>query len=126
MGSVLPHQGSNKADALSAELQGHLDNGSGMLTPVIDLVNRGYQREQLVQRPTKRDRPPGAISLERLQMERLRRAALVLRLRKHASTVQCIIDDLAHGRGFRIDVHSVASFEVPDDALSRNLKSNAV
>ena len=38
----IPHQGSNKADALSAELQGHLSNGSGMLTPVPDLVNRGY------------------------------------------------------------------------------------
>jgi hypothetical protein len=33
MGSLtaLPHQGSNKADALSAELQGHISNGSRML-----------------------------------------------------------------------------------------------
>jgi hypothetical protein len=35
-----PHQGSNKADALSAELQGHQFNGVGMLTLTMDLVNR--------------------------------------------------------------------------------------
>jgi len=41
MGSqTFPHQGSNKADALSAELQGHQFNGSGMLTLVPELVNR--------------------------------------------------------------------------------------
>jgi hypothetical protein len=40
MGSNVPHQGSNKADALSAELQGRLFNGFGMLTPVPDLVNQ--------------------------------------------------------------------------------------
>jgi len=41
MGSqTFPHQGSNKADALSTELQGRQFNGSGMLPPVSYLVNR--------------------------------------------------------------------------------------
>ena len=39
---TFPHQGSNKADALSAELQGHQFNGSGMLPPATDLVNRAF------------------------------------------------------------------------------------
>jgi hypothetical protein len=40
MGSrTFPHQGSNKADALSAELQGLNFNGLGMLPPATDLVN---------------------------------------------------------------------------------------
>jgi hypothetical protein len=30
-GTALPHQGSNKADALSAELQGHISMACGML-----------------------------------------------------------------------------------------------
>jgi hypothetical protein len=101
-------------------------NGSGMLTPVTDLVNRGYLREQLCQRPTKRDRPPGRSLAEKLEMDRLRRARLVLGFREHASTVQRIVDDLAHGRSFRINVHPVASFEVSDDALSCDFESNAV
>jgi len=47
MGSLsVPHQGSNKADALSAELQGLQFNGFGMLTPVTDLVNRHYRTEK--------------------------------------------------------------------------------
>lgn len=62
MGSNVPHQGSNKADALSAELQGRQFNGFGMLTPVPDLVNRltthFNDKEQRV-RQTKRDRPNG-------------------------------------------------------------------
>jgi len=45
MGSNVPHQGSNKADALSAELQGRLFNGLGMLTPVPDLVNRAFAEQ---------------------------------------------------------------------------------
>jgi len=44
MGSqTFPHQGSNKADALSTELQGRQFNGPGMLTPVTDLVNRAFR-----------------------------------------------------------------------------------
>jgi len=47
MGSqTIPHQGSNKADALSAELQGLNFNGSGMLPPATDLVNRVFSGDE--------------------------------------------------------------------------------
>jgi len=67
MGSQrVPHQGSNKADALSAELQGRQFNGFGMLTPVPDLVNRNSalnDKEQVARqtviRQTKKRSPDG-------------------------------------------------------------------
>jgi hypothetical protein len=67
MGSpTFPHQGSNKADALSTELRGRQFNGFGMLTPVTDLVNHALREVNLhsttLKRQTKRDRPRGAIS----------------------------------------------------------------
>jgi hypothetical protein len=64
MGSEpFPHQGSNKADALSAELQGHQFNSSGMLPPVPDLVNRVSALDRSVQGATKKRSPKGTISL---------------------------------------------------------------
>lgn len=69
MGSqTFPHQGSNKADALSAELQGRQFNGSGMLPPVNDLVNHASlltSAKEQSQRANKKRSPTRAISLER-------------------------------------------------------------
>jgi hypothetical protein len=119
----IPHQGSNKADALSAELQGRQFNGSGMLTPVIDLVNRTIG----CKRTHKKRSPVGAISLERSkQIKRLRRARLVVRLREYATSVERIINDFAHCRRFGINIHSVARFQVSDDALGCDFESHAV
>jgi hypothetical protein len=101
-------------------------NGSGMLTPVNDLVNRGCLREQLFKDQQKEIARRGDLLLKGLAMDRLSRAGLFLGFREHASTVQRIVDDLAHGRSLRINVHSVASFEVSDDPLSRDLERNAV
>ena len=50
----------------------------------------------------------------------------VFGFREHATAVQRIINYLAHCRSLWIDVHSVARFEVPDDALRGYLESNAV
>ena len=56
----------------------------------------------------------------------LRCASVLFGFSEHATTVQRIINDLAHCRSLWIDVHSVARFEVPDDALCSYLESNAV
>ena len=56
----------------------------------------------------------------------LRRASVLFGFSEHATAVQRIINDLAHCRSLWIDVHSVARFEVPDDALRSYLESNAV
>ena len=47
-------------------------------------------------------------------------------LREHSTTVQRIIDYLAHCRRFRIHVHAVARFEMSDDALGSDLQGDAV
>src|SRR5688572_3707480 len=98
-------------------------NGRGMLTPVVDVVNHGHSSKNM-----KRDRPRRAISFRKTfrKTVRLRRASLFLGFCKHASTVQRIVNDLAHGRGFRINVHSVACLKMPDDALSRYVQRHAV
>src|SRR5689334_3656605 len=56
----------------------------------------------------------------------LRCASVLFGFSEHATAVQRIINDLAHCRSLRIDVHSVARFEVSDDALRSYLESNAV
>ena len=56
---------------------------------------------------------------------RLGCASLFLSFCEHATTVERVIDNLAHGRSLWIDVHSVACFEMPDDAFSRNLECHA-
>ena len=56
----------------------------------------------------------------------LRGAGVFFGLSEHATAVERIVDDLAHCRSFRINVHSVARFQVSDDALCSNLKSQAV
>jgi len=77
----------------------------------------------MLNRQTKRDRPRGAISSrKKLRDKRLGRARLFVSFREHATTVQRVINDLAYGRGLRIDVHSVARFEMTDDAFRRNVE----
>ena len=68
----------------------------------------------------------GATSFKKDMRYSLSRAGVFLGFSEHATAVQRIIDDLAHCRSLWIDVHSVARFEVPDDALRGYLKSNAV
>ena len=45
---------------------------------------------------------------------------------EHATAVQRIIDDLAHCRSLRINVHSVARFQVSDDTFCSYLESDAI
>ena len=44
-------------------------NGSGMLTPVSELVNRGYQQEDSSSKTNKKRSPAGAISFEKFEMD---------------------------------------------------------
>src|SRR6185369_6047141 len=74
----------------------------------------------------KRDRPPGAISFNRTRDRALRSAGVFFGFSEHATAVQRIVDDLAHGRSFRINVHSVASFEVSDDTFSGYVQGDSV
>jgi hypothetical protein len=75
---------------------------------------------------TKRDRPGGRSLLEKHDRLSLSGAEVFFGFSEHATAVQRIINDLAHCRSLWIDVHSVARFEVPDNALRSYLKSNAV
>jgi len=76
---------------------------------------------------TKRDRPVGATSFENKQRYSLRRAGVLLfGFRKHATTVQRIVNNLTHCRSLWIDVHSVARFQMSDDTLSRYVKRQAI
>ena len=77
-------------------------------------------REQI-----KRDRPRGR-PLQKTREIELRGARVFFGLSEHATAVERIIDDLAHCRSFRINVHSVARFQVSNDALCSNVKSQAV
>ena len=58
--------------------------------------------------------------------ENLSRACVFLGFGVHATTVQCIVDDLAHCRSFWINVHSVARFQMPDNTLGRYLERDAI
>ena len=97
-----------------------------MLTLTVDLVNHAPENKSCKEQK-KRDRPSGAISLRKSSKDkRLGRARLVLCFRKHAPTIERVVDDLAHCRSLRIYVHSVARFEMSDDALSRYLERHAI
>src|SRR2546423_14321341 len=67
-----PHQGSNKADALSTELQGHISIAWHVNTPKVD-VNRHLS----ALKPTKRDHPRRAISFAKTLKTRLMPRACV-------------------------------------------------
>jgi hypothetical protein len=56
----------------------------------------------------------------------LSRAGMFLGLSKHATAIQRIVDDLAHCRSLGIDVHSVARFQVSNDAFCSYLESDAI
>jgi len=77
-------------------------------------------------RTNKKRSPAGATSLRKYERLSLRGAGVFFGLSEHATAVERIVDDLAHCRSFRINVHSVARFQVSDDALCSNLKSQAV
>jgi hypothetical protein len=104
-------------------------NGLGMLTLAIDLVNRvlAIDKKTKVQRANEKRSPErGDLFAKRSRDKRLGRAGLVLCFRKHATTIQRIVDDLAYCRSFRINVHPVARLEMSDDAFGRYLESHAV
>jgi hypothetical protein len=68
----------------------------------------------------------GAISFWIDERLTLSRAGMFLSLREHATAVQRIINDLANRRSFRIYIHSVARFQMSDDAFCGYLESDAV
>jgi len=107
----IPHQGSNKADALSTELQGHTFNSVAC-----------YHVKKRKQKEIAR----GGRSLLIDDRRSLGGACVFLGLGKHATTVQRIVDNLADGRSFRINVHSVARFQMSDNTLGRYLECDAV
>jgi hypothetical protein len=97
-----------------------------MLTLAIDLVNR-VQLTRVQRANEKRSPERGDLFCKKYRdFDCLGRATLVLCLCKHAPTIQRIVDNLAHCRSLRVNVHSVARFEMSDDALSRDLESHAV
>src|SRR5436190_22623070 len=49
----------------------------------------------------------------------------VFRFRKNSTTVNRVIDDFPYRRGVGVDIHAVASLQVPHDAFSGNLLRNA-
>src|SRR5687767_7416919 len=53
-------------------------------------------------------------------------ARLVLCFREHATAVKRIVDNLAYRRSLWINVHSIARFQVSDDALGCDIESHAV
>ena len=57
---------------------------------------------------------------------RLRSAGVFFCFSKHATAIQCIIDDLAHCRSLGINVHSVARFQMSNDTLSSYLECQAI
>src|SRR4051794_23727311 len=74
----------------------------------------------------KRDRPGGRPLLKNSERYCLRRAGVFFSFSKHATAVQRIVDDLAHCRSFRIDIHSVARFQMSDDTFCSYLERQAI
>src|SRR5205085_10019472 len=72
------------------------------------------------------DRPRWTISFDNRDRRILGSACVFLGFGKHATTVQCIVNNLADGRSLRINVHSVARFQMSDNTLGYYLESDAV
>jgi hypothetical protein len=87
----------------------------------VNTSNTDVKRVYLQLKQTKRDRPRGR-SLLCKRKRSLSRAGVFLGLGEHATTVQRIVDDLAHCRSFGINIHSVAGLQVSDDALGSDLE----
>src|SRR5689334_11588071 len=80
------------------------------------LSYRGTFNKARMLAQNKKRSPAGAISFEKHERLSLGGAGVFFGFSEHATAVERIIDDLAHCRSFRIDVHSVARFQVSNDA----------
>ena len=83
-------------------------------------------RANNVQKLNKKEIAPTGDLFVKVTRKSLRRAGMFLGFSEHATAIEGIVDNLAHCRSFRINVHSVARFQVSDDTFCSDLESDAV
>jgi len=112
MSSKFPHQGSYKADALSAELQGHipgLGDGSMLLTTRVKAQN-------------KRSPVSDLLSETEWLLGCLR---LFCSFSEYTTSIQRVINYFPYSRRVWIYIHAITRPKMTDDTLSGNLQSYA-
>jgi hypothetical protein len=98
--------------------------GSGMLARQRLIWSTGFPLHRAFEINMKRDRRNQAISFSIATVLELGCARLVLgRFREHPTTIKGVVNYLANGRGFWVNVHSVTRFQMSDNSFSRDLQS---